>query len=211
MNRWMYRAQIKPGKQKQLQEVCVREQESWKAALIEQGAETCSIFSYGQMLFIYIEASFDSKAWVWPKECQEWLEAWPDAAKGHVYQMLMPNVFYDGTVSEVQKYRHQRETTARLGAVAILKPDMVSSYVFYHYQMQEEKPGSFNQSYSIGLHGEYLFSYHELPVIKGPSRNGKLVTNHTPSNWHDFMAEHFVPWQDSEGMIWLKLETCFAF
>ncbi|MDQ0916105.1 hypothetical protein QFZ78_002365 [Paenibacillus sp. V4I5] len=29
-----------------------------------------------------------------------------------------------------------------------IKPDMVSSYIYYHYQKQEESPDSFNQSYA---------------------------------------------------------------
>jgi len=207
----MYRAQVKPGKQQLLQEAFKSGCESWKAALNEQGAETCSIFAYEHSLFIYVEASFGSGDWVWPEEFQHWLEPWPDLAAGHVYQVLMPNVFFDGTVSEVQSCRQQRETSERIGSIAFLKPDMVSSYVFYHYQMQEEKPGSFNQSYSIGLHGELLFSYYELPAMRGPSHIGKLATNHTPSNWHDVMAELFAAGQAADSPLWMKLEICFAY
>ncbi|MEF2245280.1 hypothetical protein [Paenibacillus sp. IITD108] len=211
MNRWMYRAQVKPGKQQLLQEALRDVQESWKEALVKKGAETCSIFAFEHSLFIYVEAAFDSKDWSWPEEVHQWLEPWPDLAEEHTYQVFMPNVFYDGTVSEAQICRQQRESIERIGSIAVLKPDMVSSYVFYHYQMQEEMPGSFNQSYCIGLHGALLFSYYELPAIKGASRVGKLATNHTPSNWHDVMAGHFTTGQGAEKSVWTKLDIWFAY
>jgi hypothetical protein len=206
----MYRAQVKPGKLQQLQEAFRSEDEGWKEALLEQGAGTCSIFAYGHTIFVYVEASFGSKDWSWPEEISRWLAPWPGGGEKDVSQVLMPNVFYDGTVEEVQRCRQRRFKKERKGAFAILKPDMVSSYVFYHYQKQEEHPGSFNSSYSIGLLGELLFSYCELPALKEPGRIGKLATNHTPSNWHDVMAEHFAAGSVAGQSVWTEMELCFA-
>ncbi|OUS70802.1 hypothetical protein B1748_27845 [Paenibacillus sp. MY03] len=210
MNRWMYRAQVKPGKLQQLQEALRSEGEGWKEALLRQGAGTCSIFAYEHAIFIYVEASFDSKDWSWPAEILQWLVPWPCGGEKDAYQALMPNVFYDGTLEEVQSCRQQRDKKERKGAFAVLKPEMVSSYVFYHYQKQEEHPGSFNLSYSIGLLGELLFSYCELPALKESSRIGKLATDHTPLNWHEVMAEHFAAGAVAGQSVWTEMELYFA-
>ncbi len=223
MNRWMYWAQVRPGKLHFLRESIRAVQERWQDSLTKQGAVTCSVFLHEHTLFVYVEASFGSEQWSWPEEVQQWLERLPNPAyklsryhtntgdASYSYHILMPNVFYDGTVSEIQSGRQLRETTERVGLIAFLRPEMVSSYVFYHYQMQEEKPGGFNQSYSIGLNGELLFSYYELPAMKGPSRVGKLTTNQTPSNWHDIMAEHFTSGKSVDDPVWTRLELYFSF
>ncbi|MNI18912.1 hypothetical protein D3C73_723330 [compost metagenome] len=211
MNRWMYRAQIKTGQGSYFRKVLERVSEEWQAALIQQGAVTCSLFAYEDMLFVYIEAPFESTEWKWPAECQDLLDAWPDR-NGPTYQVLMPDVFHDGVVHEIQNVREQRRTEVRTGSLARLKPEMYSSYIYYHYQLQEEQRGSFNQTYMIGTNELYIFSYWELPTMKDDiKRPGLLTTNHTPTNWHEVMAPHFITWPNTDEQIWSKMEMWFSF
>lgn len=204
MNRWMYRAQLKPGTSERFRALLEKEGEAWQQAMKRAGAATCSVFACGETLFVYLEAAFGSDDWHWPGPCEELLETWP-GAEGPERRSPMPNVFYDGEVAELQRLRANRPAPPeRIGSLARLKPDMYGSYVFYHYQLQEEKLGSFNWSYCIGSHEWYLFSYCELPALQGTPRPGKLTTNRTPSDWHDVMAPHFEePWQ--------RMELWFAF
>ena len=77
---------------------------------------------------------------------------------------------------------------------------MVSSYIFYHYQLQEEKQCSGDKYSSIYLLGNLLAMYHEFPIEEEKEKyNGKLKTNNTPINWHEIMSQHFLSWDDFDG------------
>ena len=76
---------------------------------------------------------------------------------------------------------------------------MVSSYIFLHYQMQEEKPGAGDKYGQISIHENLLFFYMEQPVTNEAAQHeGQLKTTHTPPNWHEVMFPHFQPWEDLE-------------
>ncbi|NGZ75349.1 hypothetical protein GYN08_08455 [Saccharibacillus sp. VR-M41] len=95
------------------------------------------------------------------------------------------------------------------GRVARLKPDMTASYVFYHYQYQEEKPGDGDKYGIIGLHENLLFFYAERPATIGPPPyEGTLKTRNTPKDWGSAMQPHFIEWRDApEGQtVWLNAD-----
>jgi len=80
-----------------------------------------------------------------------------------------------------------------------LKSQMVSRYIFYHYQYQEEMPGDGDRYGIIFLHGQDLIFYLEEPTEEETeSLIGELNTTHTPiSQWQEIMREHFADrWRD---------------
>ena len=82
-----------------------------------------------------------------------------------------------------------------------LKPEMVSRYIFYHYQYQEEVPGDGDRYGIIFLQGQDLIFYLEEPTENETERlKGELNTSHTPiSQWQELMGEHFADcWRDSD-------------
>ena len=74
-----------------------------------------------------------------------------------------------------------------------LKPEKTASYIFYHYQQQEERPGGSDRYGNIYLFRDMLIFYHEIP--KEPENEyieGTLKTNHSPiEQWGQLMEEHF--------------------
>jgi hypothetical protein len=84
---------------------------------------------------------------------------------------------------------------------------MVSSYIFSHYQLQEERPGQHDKYWLISLHEDLLFFYQELPPFPAP-RPGKLATTNTPDDWQAVMFPHFEQWDDAPpgAEIWRPVE-----
>lgn len=84
--------------------------------------------------------------------------------------------------------------------IARIYPQMVSSYIFYHYRLQEEQYGLRHQYGVIYERDGWLFFYKELPLKVGrPSRAGKMKTKDSPENWDMVMKPHFWEWNNAEG------------
>lgn len=85
-----------------------------------------------------------------------------------------------------------------------LKPDKVASYVFYHYQYQEEMPGREKDQYGIiYLYRNELIFYHETPTENETEvYDGLLKTKNSPvDRWQDVMLEHFADkWQKIDNL-----------
>jgi hypothetical protein len=181
------------------------------------GLEQVAVFACDLYVCVYAEAvgSHVASPWDWPVSFERYLEKWPKEPNTHVstnetlHRLSIPmiDVFHDGIPDEAWRGSHSIEE--RVGSIARLKPEMVPSYVYYHYQKQEESPNSFNQTYMIGMHNRLIFSYHELPSRISPiTRQGLLTTKHSPMNWHEVMYPHFDLWEEEiEGQqIWRKME-----
>ena len=79
-----------------------------------------------------------------------------------------------------------------------LQHDKIASYIFYHYQYQEEYPGDGDKYGVLYLFDDQLIFYledpEELETVKMP---GLLQTTNSPlCNWDTLMHEHFTDeWQ----------------
>ena len=75
-----------------------------------------------------------------------------------------------------------------------LKWDKIASYIFYHYQYQEESCGGGNRYGVIFLLGDTLVFYEETPTEEETEKlAGSLKTQNTPHNqWGAIMEDHFV-------------------
>ncbi|KQX46769.1 MULTISPECIES: hypothetical protein [unclassified Paenibacillus] len=219
MQRLLFYSQARRGTAKEFKQI-VKENattlhEEWAAA----GLRHVAVFTCDMYVCVYAEAVCGQSAstWDWPVSFDRYLEKWPtepDAnfnASETLHRLAIPmiDVFHDGIPEDAESWRGNYAIDDRVGSIARLKPEMVSSYVYYHYQKQAESPNSFNQTYMIGMHGRLLFSYHELPARVSPiQRHVLLTTKHSPDNWHEVMYPHFDLWEEApEGQqLWRKME-----
>ncbi len=83
--------------------------------------------------------------------------------------------------------------------MSFMVPELMSAYIFWHYQSQEERPGDNGMDLTIWYDGTLALLYTEPPKrrIANP-RPGKLNTNHTPENWNDWIDLTFVPFPDGQ-------------
>ena len=75
-----------------------------------------------------------------------------------------------------------------------LRPEKISSYFFYHYQYQEERPNDGDKYGILFLFGSQLIFYLEDPEeVDSTKITGALQTSNTPfDTWETLMQEHFV-------------------
>ena len=70
---------------------------------------------------------------------------------------------YQAPASE-QHWKRRYKDSVPYGRIARLKPEETASYVYYHYQYQEERPGDGDKYGIIGLHENMLFSTPSFPL-----------------------------------------------
>jgi len=215
VERLMYRLAIAGGQGERFHDAVRESADDLTRALREAGARMCAVYRWERQLFAYVEA--DARALPFrpdvPPALKALLAPWPGEARPRI-AAPMNDIFHDGVPVDWASWRKGRVAERRIGSLARLKPEQYASYVFYHYQLQEEQPEKFNQTYIIGSHERLIFSYQELPAsLSGRPRRGTLDTNRTPDGWQDVMDPHFEPWTDVEPAerIWRQLACVFAF
>jgi len=110
----------------------------------------------------------------------------------HFAQMM--DIFHYHVPGETSTWRKDNagEPWPRL---VYLKPDMYASYIFYHWQLQEEQPGNGPKYGVIAAHENLLYFYLERPFVQETTDYpGKLATKNTPGGWGPLMDQHFIPW-----------------
>lgn len=207
MRRWMRIAQLKP--QQRLDDF-FRGLEERKAVMASrlraEGASACSVFGYNRVLFVYGEADDPFAGFRWEPELASRLEPWPDAQGGTEDSFPMTDIFSYGRPEELGAWRPDYVPEKRIGRLARLKPEMVASYVYYHYMRQEAMPGTGNRTFVIGYTAPYIFLYQEYPVVIRPLPP-RMDARAVPADWQQAMEPHFDPWSDTaeEERIWREL------
>lgn len=182
------------------------------AKLIQEGRlMTAAGFSWNQNVFLYYECIEEA---VLPEElfpqAAQHLADWPGQDQPRQWIPLM-DVFHFNAPADAGHWRRKTKPEQMVGRVAHLKPEMVASYVYYHYQLQEEHAFHGPKYEVIGIHENLLFGYQEFPaVVEVPVLPKKLATSGTPEMWTDSRMDlHFQPWPD--GHLYFKpVETLFA-
>ena len=171
-----------------------------------------SLFRWDQRLFLYLEtvgddplvdsltAALTSGLLSWPGEqlCRHWV--------------LMTDIYHYHRCLGADQWRRQTRPDKHTGRVLRLRPEMASSYIFLHYQLQEERPARGDKYGLISLHDDIMFFYGEEPTIVEPPRyEGQLSTQNTPEDWHTLMEPHFLPWDDAgEEPFWRSIECLLS-
>jgi hypothetical protein len=202
--RQMFRSQSRPGQA----EACVDRLIQVRAVIDPARVLTASVFRYQGLFFFYYEAV---AAPIDPQdlfgEVVDLLLPWPGETTERFFIPLV-DIFHCVEARGLEHWRRKSAPERVFAQLARLKPEMTSSYIFYHYQLQEEKPGSFDKYCLIGLHEDLLFFYLEHPFIPEPG-TGRLSTSQSPRNWQEVMNPHFLFWQDAPpGQdIWRTIDT----
>ncbi|PRX61505.1 hypothetical protein B0G52_12524 [Cohnella sp. SGD-V74] len=212
----MERVMLVSQTQSNQEEEVVRRLQTGRFSLVsrsarEDGIERLSVFRFGRLLLVYAEyrEKRGKDRGFWNEEIERLLEPWPGGESGDRFEVRLNDIFHDDEPSEDVPWRRPGyEPRQRVGSLARLKPEQYASYVFLHYQLQEEKPRGFSKYYIIGSFERFIFSYQELPAQVEPPRKGLLATANTPQDWHGAMEPHFEPWADTaeEERIWRELE-----
>jgi len=76
-----------------------------------------------------------------------------------------------------------------------LKPEMISSYIYHHFALQEELDGERFKYYSIFIHGNLLINFAESPsVVKDPHIPASLKSSISKrDDWNEYMRDHLMP------------------
>jgi hypothetical protein len=179
-----------------------------KERMKEAEAWRLSLFSWNNQLFLYYESRHEgSDPHFLFGQAQEVLEMWPGGDSPRYWAPMMDIFHYQAPVSE-EHWKRKEPAGRPYARIARLHPEQVSSYIFYHYQYQEEKPGDGDKYGVIALHENLMLFYAERPsTIETPPYTGKLSTAHTPTDWGSVMQPHFMMWEGETGnsRIWLEL------
>ena len=209
LHRFVYRAQCRPG-QEAATTTAWRARSAAVSGLQEAGRLlTASVFGWERHFFVYYETT---DATLTPDDLagntDDLLKSWPGHPQPRRFVPMM-DIFHCGEPRSEDYWRRTSPPENVRARITRLQPEMVSSYIFYHYQMQEEKPGSFDKYCLISIHENLLFFYQEYPqVVESPPRTGKLATHNTPADWHGTMFPHFLLWDDAPTgeEIWRGIE-----
>lgn len=213
VHRLVFRAQLRAAGADRLMEQLAVQKPALEKRLAANELMTASIFRWRDQLFFYYECPRGKIA---PEELtvslSDLLEVWPGASAPRRWVPMMDIFHYSRPLSAAH-WRRSEPPVERTARVIYLRPEMVSSYIFYHYQLQEEKPGALNSKYGlISQHENLLFFYMEKPdVEEEESYAGHLKTKNTPPNWGEVMDPHFAPWPDEDGeRLWRPIECLLA-
>jgi len=160
-----------------------------------------SLAIFNDKIFMYFESENSN---INPEDIvSENIVPYPD---GKLWEQMMDIFHYSKPLSK-EHWTRKTENKKPIFRLIYLKPEMVSSYIFYHYQYQEERPGECDKYGAIFLYGNLLVMYLEDPEEKETEHYGGILsTKNTPTNWAELMTGHFARWQDFEGE-WREIET----
>jgi hypothetical protein len=212
IHRSVYRAQIRPGREAAALSHFNSLAESFPLGHTTGNLMTISLFRWGVHLFAYWESIGQA---ITPRalfgDMSALLESWPGAETLRSFVPML-DIFHWQEPADVEHWQRKAPIDRISGRLARLNPAQASSYIFYHYQLQEERPGSVDKYGQISLHENLIFFYQELPaIVEEPAIKGCLTTTNTPDHWHDVMFPHFVLWGNvAPGQeIWREVELVF--
>lgn len=138
-------------------------------------------------LYLYVEANTDT---VDPNSLADGpLVAFPD---GNVWDRAS-EIFHYSKPMNARQWNRKLPNKEPFVRHCRLLPDKISSYIYYHFQLQEELPGNGNRYGIIFLFRDNLIFYSENPnePETEPHAPG-LPTHDSPRKiWDEVMAPHF--------------------
>lgn len=212
ISRLIYRGIWSPGQQEAgLQAL---KEDGTSRRLVQEGRlMTAAAFSWRDSVFLYYEC-LDGV--LDPLEvagaATPYLIDWAGESKPRKW-IPMVDVFHFNEPEGYEHWLRKEPVERRVGRVAHLKREMMASYIYYHYQLQEER-GFLGPKYEIiAMHENLLFGYQEFPnVIEEPVVPGRLSTKGTPENWQDSRMDlHFQPWDDDGYLYFKPVDQIYAY
>lgn len=212
LKRMIFRAQFKDGYE---ENVLKNMTQNKKAKLLVDTGKfmTIAAFKWQKNIFLYYECMQEE---IKPEEIfdslSDFLEDWPGNKNIRKWIPMIDVFHFNEPVSE-EHWKRKQPVEIRAGRVAHIKPDMMASYIYYHYQLQEERAFSGPKYEIIAMHENLLFGYQEFPVVEEePLAPKKLTTSGTPKNWKDSRMDlHFQPWEDDGHLYFKRIDQIFAY
>lgn len=200
MQRLMYRGQIKGNTGNELKNALGQCREKVRELVDDGILMTFTLYKYHDQLYLYYECLTEE---VKPEELLEplnqFLECWPGTPEFRIW-VPMHDIFHYDKPANPEQWKRRLTVEKRQGRLAWIKPEMLASYIFYHYQLQEERRDTGNKYCIIGLYENLIFHYEEHPVDNSaPSFLGSLTTSNSPKDWKKLMDPHFIPQTNAIG------------
>jgi hypothetical protein len=202
MDRFIYRSVVKAQEDIKILEEVEKCKESIQNLVESNILMTLSLFRFNRNLFLYYECINET---VSPlelfHELTPFLEVYPDE-EGLRRWVPMIDIFHFSVPKSAEHWKRTRPVIERVGKIARIKPDMLASYIYYHYMLQEGEPEIDNKYCIIGLDENLIFYYEELPKTEEtpkPSRvkGGTGLSEKWKDIWQDLMSPHFEYWKDT--------------
>jgi hypothetical protein len=186
--------------------------EHWKEHLQVGSLLAASLFQWRDNLFLYFESpdpTFGATGVM--GALGDALLPYP-AQPGDPWVRMMDIFHYGEPASDGPWQRSNPAASSKL-RINRLRPGMYASYIFYHYQLQEEYPGIGDRYGIIGVHDDLIAFYdEEPPTVESGRRPGRLTTRNSPRDrWQELMQEHFQPWEDTNEAWRLAAKLLQAF
>ncbi len=211
--RYQFRAQIRDGAGPAIIQALSAEKNQIDSELLRDAVLFLKIYQFGNQIFVYLESELQISTLNLPKSISDLLCTWPGKIQIRKSVPMM-DIFHDGIPRTDAVWRASDVPRKSIGSIIYLRPEKYCSYVFYHFQLQEEGLRKFNKYYLIGAHENCLFSYQEVPAEIDSSNIGSiLTTNNSPENWAELMGQHFQPWQEEAGIeiAWKAMDEIYAY
>jgi hypothetical protein len=212
ITRMIYRAEWQDG-QVSTGVRALEQSEQAKQRIMQGELMTAAAYVWQNSLFLYYECldcelSPDDIA----SAAVPYLKDWPGHSEPRKW-IRMIDVFHFNEPANNEHWLRKERVERRVGRVAHLKPEMISSYIYYHYQLQEERSFTGDKYEIIAMHENLLFGYQEFPkVIENSVVPGRLKTKGTPENWQDSRMDlHFQPWEEDGYLYFKPIEAIFAY
>ena len=210
--RGIYRAWLKPDAAKNPAECLASPVSDIANTVVDRfKIHALSLFYFGDMLSVYVE---NTEGDIEPDQVLSGFSPYLlDVVEGtgKKWRRMWELFHYSGYADENQ---WQRMLTPKQGIMRVnrLRPEMFSSYVFYHHQLQEEHPGRGDKYGLICFDDGMMCFYLEEPTEKEVSpAPGKLTTQNSPlGQWGQLMGTHFVPWEDTDKP-WKDMQSLYSF
>jgi hypothetical protein len=122
-----------------------------------------SAFIHGNMIFLYEEAAegFETPG-NFLKPLEQYLKPWPEADGDCFFAPMYP-VYYHDRADDPEDWEKNRTGKKRIGRIAFLKPEKLTSYVYWHTAIVKEGLFKGDKYQFISIHENVLFSYFEEP------------------------------------------------
>jgi L-rhamnose mutarotase len=211
--RHQLKARIHKGSVDAFSQILKEEKDQIEASLSAAGINLFKLFRFDNLLFVYAESADPVLNLALPAKVTSALIDSPGDFGDHKFVPML-DIFHDAIPRVESAWREPGAPITSLGSIVYLRPEKYCSYVFYHFQLQEEGLRKFNKRYIIGALENCLFSYQELPaVIDATNHDRVLHTNVSPENWVELMGEHFQPWPEGLDIEkpWKSMEEIFSY
>lgn len=213
LNRQQFRAIVRANVLEQLLSLVIKEEEAIDELVRKKAISLFKLYHFGDQLFVYLESNSLHKDVPLPQSINALLGDWP-ASGGNRKWVEMLDIFHDAMPRTGAPWREPNDARTSIGSIIYLRPEKYASYVYYHFQLQEEGLKKFNKYFIIGAHENCLFSYYELPAVIDSWNDDRILqSNNSPDNWAELMGEHFQPWAEGLNIEdpWKVMQEIYSF